>query len=359
MDDARTRLFDKPIHAAIFTFAALVIGIAGLRAASPFLVPLMAAGFIALIVSSGVAYLRSTRLPDWAAIPIAIVLALVVGGIIALIVTITANQMASGELELQELLTERMNAVTEWINKTLSGLGLNVEFSSIASSFQLKDVAGQMRSVLNKFGGFVSSTALFILFMIFMLIESRSLPAKVRTIAGDRAMEDGGQVHEIVHSVQMYLIVKTAVAAMTGTAAGLACWAIGVPYAPFWGFLAFLFDFIPAFGAFFAAIPAAILALLVLGPLQALLTLGAFLAVNAGVGNFIEPRLHGRNQSMSPLFVLLSLVFWGWVFGPVGMLLAVPLTMILKISLEGTGEFNAFTVLVSSRTNDEESPTVG
>lgn len=348
MASTGTRMFERPVHAALFTFAAFVVAVAGLRAASSILVPILAAGFVALIISSVVAYLRKSPLPDWLAIPVTVLIVAVGFTAIGLIVTITANKFAENSGDLEAQLSQQVSALADTANGFLSKLGVDGDVQSLMSSFQLQDLSGQARSLASSFSGLLSGLFLFTIFVIFMLLESRTLPKKVKDLAGEESLKEGGRMHEIVKSVQTYLIVKTAVASMTGTSAGLACWAIGVPYPAFWGFLAFLFDFIPAFGAFFAAIPAAILALVVLGPLQMVLTLVAFFVVNAAVGNFIEPRLHGRNQSMSPLFILLSLIFWGWIFGPVGMLLGVPLSMILKISLEGSGEFKAFTVLVSS-----------
>lgn len=351
MASTGTRMFERPVHAALLTFAALVVAVAGLKAASSILVPILAAGFVALIISSGVAYLRKSRLPDWMAIPVTLLIVLIGFAIIGLIVTLTANSFADSSGELETQLTQQLSSLADTVNGWMSKLGVDGGIESLMSSFKLQDLSGQARSLASSFSGLMSGLFLFSIFVIFMLIESRTLPLKVKELAGEESVQEGGRMHEIVRSVQKYLIVKTAVASMTGTSAGLACWAIGVPYPAFWGFLAFLFDFIPAFGAFFAAIPAAILALIVLGPLEMVLTLVAFLIVNAAVGNFIEPRLHGRNQSMSPLFILLSLIFWGWVFGPVGMLLGVPLSMIIKISLEGSDEFKAFTVLVSSHSD--------
>ena len=101
-----------------------------------------------------------------------------------------------------------------------------------------------------------------------------------------------------------------------------------------WGLIAFLLNFIPTIGSIIAAIPAILLTLIQLGPLTAGLVAASYLAINILIGNVLEPKLMGRGLNLSPLVVFLSLVFWGWVLGPVGMLLSIPLTVMIKIALE-------------------------
>ncbi|HPG28787.1 MAG TPA: AI-2E family transporter, partial [Myxococcota bacterium] len=108
---------------------------------------------------------------------------------------------------------------------------------------------------------------------------------------------------------------------------------IGVKFAPLWGLVAFLLNFVPAVGSVIAAIPAIALALVDNSPQTALVVALCYGAINVSIGNFLEPRVMGDGMGLSPLIVVLSLVFWGWVMGPVGMVLAVPLTVILRISL--------------------------
>ena len=101
-----------------------------------------------------------------------------------------------------------------------------------------------------------------------------------------------------------------------------------------WGLVAFLLNFVPNIGSIIAAIPAVLLALLINGTTIAILTIAGYVVVNITIGNVVEPRVMGRGLGLRMLVVFISLVFWGWVLGPIGMLLAVPLTMTLKIMLE-------------------------
>ncbi|MEL7401671.1 MAG: AI-2E family transporter, partial [Pseudomonadota bacterium] len=135
-------------------------------------------------------------------------------------------------------------------------------------------------------------------------------------------------------SVQQYLAIKSLVSLGTGITIGLILWIIGVDYAPLWALVAFLLNYIPNIGSIIAAIPAVLIALIQLGVGEALLVGLSYVLVNTVFGNVVEPRLMGRSLGLSTLVVFISLVFWGWILGPVGMLLSIPLTMVMKIALE-------------------------
>ncbi len=142
------------------------------------------------------------------------------------------------------------------------------------------------------------------------------------------------------------MVIKTLVSLATGIAIAIWLGVLGVDYAMLWGLLAFLLNYVPNIGSIIAAIPAVLLALVQLGVGSALLAALGFLVVNAAIGNVIEPRFMGRGLGLSTLVVFLSLVFWGWVLGPVGMLLSVPLTMTVKIALESNEDTRWIAILL-------------
>jgi len=127
---------------------------------------------------------------------------------------------------------------------------------------------------------------------------------------------------------------------------GLWCWILGVDFPVLWGLLAFLFNFIPNIGSILAAVPPVLLALVQFGIGRTLAVAGGYVAVNMVVGNVIEPMVFGRKLGLSNLVVFLSLVFWGWIWGPVGMLLSVPLTMVVKLALEHSEQYHWVAVLL-------------
>ena len=127
--------------------------------------------------------------------------------------------------------------------------------------------------------------------------------------------------------------IKTGTSLGTGIIATIWLTIIGVDYTLLWGFLTFLFNNVPTIGSIIAAVPPTLLALIQLGFFSAVITLIGYVLINLTIGSFLEPRLMGKGLGISTLVVFLSLIFWGWVFGPIGMVLSVPLTMTIKIAL--------------------------
>jgi predicted PurR-regulated permease PerM len=193
--------------------------------------------------------------------------------------------------------------------------------------------------------GFMTSVTLVLILTIFILIEANGFPAKIR--AALRLPDlDLGRFTKIADEVQRYLAMKTVISLATGLLAGVWVWVLGLDFPIFWGMIAFLLNYVPNVGSIIAAVPPILLALVQLGPKGAALTAAGYLVVNMVLGNMIEPNLMGRRLGLSPLVVMLSLVFWGWAWGAIGMLLSVPLTMIIRIMLENTEDQRWIAVLL-------------
>ena len=136
--------------------------------------------------------------------------------------------------------------------------------------------------------------------------------------------------------MQSYLLIKTLMSLITGAIIAIVLALMGVDFPLLWGALAVLLNYIPTIGSIIAAVPPILLSLVQLGPWYALGVTILFLAVNMIIGNILEPAFTGKQLGLSPLVVFISLLFWGWVWGPTGMILSVPLTMIIKIIMENT-----------------------
>ena len=160
--------------------------------------------------------------------------------------------------------------------------------------------------------------------------------------------------------IQRYLGIKTAVSFATGFLAGFLCWAAGLDFFLLWGILAFAMNYIPVVGSIIAGIPPMILAFIALGWPSAVAVGIGYIAINIFLGNFVEPMLMGRRFGLSTLVIIGSVLFWGWVWGPVGMLLAVPLMMLLKVVLDNSYEFRWLSVAISKedRKNHEDETLI-
>ena len=214
---------------------------------------------------------------------------------------------------------------------------------------KMVDVATNM---LTGLGGVMANMFLIILTVIFMLFEGPLLSNKIHM-----ALEDPDskmkQIDRFLESINSYLAIKTLVSLATGIIVSVYLWVLNVDYFILWGVLAFMFNYIPNIGSIIAAVPAVLLALITQGPLIAGMVAAGYLTINTVMGNIVEPKFLGKGLGLSTLVVFLSLIFWGWLLGTVGMLLSVPLTMIVKIGLEtsiegkwvatllGSGEDNA------------------
>ena len=158
---------------------------------------------------------------------------------------------------------------------------------------------------------------------------------------------------------QRYLGIKTAVSLVTGLLAGFLCWAAGVDFFLLWGILAFVMNFIPAVGSLIASIPPILLALIAKdgGPTDAVVVAGGYGLINMFLDNFVQPTLLGKRFGLSILVVVLCVLFWGWLWGVIGIVLAVPLTMILKVVLDNSDEFRWVAVAIGQEPRKEEVPS--
>ena len=136
--------------------------------------------------------------------------------------------------------------------------------------------------------------------------------------------------------------------------AWLACWLIGVEFPVIWGLLAFLLNYIPTIGSIAAGIIPSLVALVQLGPGWAVAVALCYIGINSLLGSFIEPVLLGNRFGLSTVMVLVSVLFWGWVWDAVGMFLAVPLTMMIKIMMEQSDDFRWVSVLISQNAPEDD-----
>ncbi len=166
-----------------------------------------------------------------------------------------------------------------------------------------------------------------------MLVEASGLHRKIHSIPGvsERGIE---ALEKSFEDVRRYVTLKSVMSLLTGVLVIVWLWILKIDNALFMGLLAFFLNFVPTIGSFVAAIPGVILGFILLGPGMAAVTAVGYTVINVGVSNVIEPRFMGQGLGISPLVIVVSLIFWGWLLGPIGMLLSIPLTMAVKAGLE-------------------------
>jgi AI-2 transport protein TqsA len=319
---------------ALVATAAIMIIIAGLRAAQPLLVPLALAAFLAVTSMPLLTWLRSYRVPALLAVPT--VLLLITGLLVAIGFIATSSIM-----EMREAVPDYVERFSILYDDAL----LWMQDHRIIVPGAAQDVLWTPGSLMNlvtallqRAAGFMSMVFLVALITLFLLAEAAGVPRKLRALPGQEDA-DLNRYGRIMAEIQRYLAIKTVTSLSTGVMIGLWALFVGLDFPLFWGLTAFLLNYVPTIGSLVAAVPAVLLAIIQLGPGGALLVGSGYLVVNTVIGSLIEPAVMGRGLGLSPFFVLVSLLFWGWVWGPIGMLLSLPLTMTLKILLENTQGF--------------------
>lgn len=323
--------------------AAAVVVIAGLRAAQALVVPFMLALFLAIIAAPGVAWLRRRRVPAAVAILLVVIVMLAVLIVVGIVLGRSVNLFIATIPQYQA----RMDGLVESIPEALARFNIEIDQAEIRDVMSLGSIMGWVGSGLKGLASLLSNAFMISLIVVFMLFEAVWVPTKIRVAFGD-ASEKAQQISRAATQIQRYLAVKTIVSLATGVLVAIWTAIIGLDFFLVWGLLAFLLNFIPTIGSLIAAVPAALFALVQLGPGAALAVALGFLVINVTFGNIVEPNVMGRTLGLSTLVVFLSLVFWGWVLGTVGMLLSVPLTMIIKIILESSESTKPIAIMLDN-----------
>jgi predicted PurR-regulated permease PerM len=324
----------------LVSMAALVLVAAGLSAAKVILVPFLLAGFIAIISAPPMFWLKRKGMPVWLALLIVILGVFLLGLLVAILIGNSVGDFTSNLPAYQTRARQQAAGAVVLLEK----LGIHISGQELIRIFDPGAAMKLIGILLNALGNMVTNGLLVLLTVIFMLLEASSIPGKLRLIFGEESSLD--RFDNFIHNVQHYMAIKTIVSLATGVL--LAIWLIilGVDYALLWGLLAFLLNYVPNIGSIIAAIPAVLLALIQFGAFKAGIVGAGFLVVNLVVGGLVEPRFMGRGLGLSTLVVFLSLLLWGWLLGPVGMLLSVPLTMTAKIALDSHEDTRWLAVLL-------------
>jgi len=312
----------------LITVALFVIVVDGMRAAAAIINPFLLAVFLSSLCAPLLYWLQRRGVPNGLGVAAIVLGLLVVALLLMIFVGRSLNTLAQQLPVYQERLADLITQTIAQLNK----LGLDMTPYPLSDYVTPRKVMSLVYFGLSLFRGLFTNMFLILLLVLFILLETAGFPRKLQAAFPD---PEGtlGHFKSMKANVNRYMGLKTLFSLATGVCVWMLLAIIGVDFAGTWGLLAFFLNFIPAIGSIIAAIPAIIWALVQLGLPSALLTMLAYLVVNIIIGNLLEPRFMGHKLGLSPLVVILSMIFWGWVLGPIGMVLSVPLTMIGKIAL--------------------------
>jgi AI-2 transport protein TqsA len=314
---------------AVVKVAAFVIIFAAVIYAKSIITPFILALFISIICEQPVFWLEKKGAPRWLALIIVIAGLVILFTGFGFLIGGAISSFSANLSKYEGPLTSIRDSFISFLNEK----GIKIPKDQIMNLVQPAKILEYTAGALNKLLNMMGNIFLIFLIILFTLMEfgSFSLKAKAILIGSDKTVS---YFSTILQNIRHYLGIKTLICLLTGVFVYIALLIIGVDYPLLWALIAGLMNYIPNIGSIIAAVPAVIFALIELGISGALWTLGSFMIVNNVLGNFIEPRIMGKGLGLSALVVFLSLIFWGFILGPVGMFLSVPFTMTIKIILE-------------------------
>ena len=334
----------------LFYAAALVIIIAGLKIGAPIINPILMAVFFSVIILHPINWLKKKGVNGVLSTLIVsfglLVIFFGIGGAVTKSIMEFSQNLPSYKKELNDITSSSITL--------LNGYGIDVSSDSVTSSFNPGSAFGYVTKFIGSIGGVFGQIVLLILVAAFIIGESTSFPVKLKVILKNPVVSLDN-ITSIAKNIRYYLGIKTVTGLIGGVSVVTLLFIMNIQYAIVWGVLVLLMRYIPNIGSIIAAIPIMLFVLIQDG-LTGVIYFGiAYGIINFIIGQIIEPKFLAKGMNLSTLAVFLSLVFWGWILGNVGMLLAVPITMAIKISLETRENSRWIAIMLGSEKSAEEA----
>ena len=328
---------------AILICAAVVIVIAGVKSASGIIAPLLMAGFISIICSAPLYWLKRHGLSN----TISLIIILAGVGVLGVAVfSLIANSLDafSGSIPRYK---QNLTLLYNELNNTLTNWGYALPIEGLREQLSPNSFIKFLNYMLSGLSNILGDGLVVFLAVLFILTKVATLPDKLRASLKN---PDHSMVYfnDFITKVIHYLGLKAATSVLTAVCVAIILWLLKIDYVFLWAVLAFFLNFIPYVGSFLAGLPAVLLGLIDHGILVALWAAAGYVAINIVVGNIIETRWMGDDLNLSSFVVFVSLIFWGWVLGPTGMFLSIPLTMSITIALESNPQTRPIALLMQN-----------
>lgn len=332
--------------------ASSVLVLTGMYFARDFFIPVALAFFLAAVSFPITNWLREHKVPRFFSVLISVLVVFAFVSGVMVVGFLLINDLAEGDRLEQygrNLYEAALSGGAQL--EQLKFEGAQEEIKKFLSAEQIGDFFKE--NITSLLGGVLEtlkSSFIVMILLVFMLSEARMFGRRFESIVEAQG-PNLQRMLSATRDIQKYLGIKTLISIATGVLAGLLCWAAEVDFPLLWGIVAFALNYIPAIGSIIAGIPPVILALLSHDIKHAIVIAMGYLVINGFLGNFLEPALLGRRFGLSTVVVVISVLFWGFIWGPVGMLLAVPLTMLIKVALDNSRELRWLGVAISQGKN--------
>ena len=339
---------DSPEGSRIINIAAVIIIFAAIIYAKVLISQLLIALFLSIICVQPITWLEQKKMPRWLALIIVVLLMIIIFSGFGFVIGGALSSFSGNLSKYDETLTSISNTFIQNLNDQ----GIRIPPDQISKLIQPAKILQYTASVLNTLFNMVGNTFLVFLITLFILMEFASFAVKARAIRSE-SNKSIAYFSTILKNIRHYLAIKTLLCLAVGFLIYFALLIIGVDYPLLWALIAGLMNYIPNIGSIISTIPTVLFALVQLGVGGAIWTLIATMVIHNVLGNFLEPKIMGKGLGLSPLVVLLSLLFWGFVLGMAGMFLSVPLTMTIMIILDQNENTKWITVLLGTEENAE------
>ncbi|MEA2027847.1 MAG: AI-2E family transporter [Campylobacterota bacterium] len=333
-------------------FAYLVIVIAGLKAAESLIVPILMAFFWFLLFLPFIAKLRKIGFHDFIITIISFGITLVLVAVLGLFLISSSKELLSNIPTYQDKFYHLLPNIIEFLNR----FDIPVKIDDVIAVFDPSKVIGLTAHFLKAMGGLMTDAFLTLIVVMFLFLESSLFEKKINYLFKDETLKRKSKL--FLEHVNTYFVTKTATSITTGLIVFGMLSYFKLDHALLFGVLAFFLNYIPNIGSIIAAIPAVLLSLLQLPFFDTMMITMSYIVINVTIGNLIEPRVMGQGVGLSTFIVFVSLVFWGWMFGPVGMFLSVPLTVVIKIACNNSKELHWVAVLLSNKIDRKHNYSV-
>ena len=315
----------RSITSLLIGIASLVLIVAGLKAMSGLLSPILLSLFIVLVTYPIMTWLKRRGFPHWLAYTIVLFIVLSIGAFFVLFFTISLEQLSDVLPNYVDRVEAQLNNLWQWLNER----GVESEDIQSLQWFQPDRIIQFVLSFISSLLSIFSNIGLTLLIFIYMLASAPAFAKQLRQGLRDNPhlLE---QFHDFAHSTTSYLAIKSWVGALTAICQIILMWVMGVNFAVLWGVLSFLFNFIPNIGFYVAIIPPVLLTLLNQGLVRAIIFGVGYALINLFFDNVIAPRFLAQGLDLSVLVTFLAVIIWTWIFGPIGAFMALPLTVMVK-----------------------------
>lgn len=352
----------KPMKATAYFlgFISFVLFVYILMALEEILVPITIAIFLTYLLHPLMDYLKKQRVPKWMSLVIILLVVAIIGYLTGLLL-ISAVEDVPGKLQAySDNISTFMAQILKPFDLTLrefsSWFKIDIRRIKVSTLFEKLFEAGVIQNIFNSLSSMLGDFFISLIFWVFMMLGKRKFEERLTVAFAEKSTMVKQSLLNINVQLQSYLIIKTILSLIAGIIVTVVLIIYNVDFALLWGVLTFVFNFIPNIGALIATLGPIIIALLQYGFGFTVISLAVVLfLIHNIIGNLIEPHYLGRHMDLSPVFVLFSLIFWGWIWGIVGMFLAVPIAAAMKILFSNIEPLKPIAILMGSKAQNVNS----